>query len=129
MAVEEQLRQMLVQLEKVSADNEEIFDTECREQMGLAVMDGFVRGKGGNAVPVEIGLATDDANRLVHSALTKFVLDANAIAESQGLLFLDRLNELQNDEVATDDGNDYEEFFGHTPADFYDAAGNVVRTH
>lgn len=129
MALEEQLRQMLVQLEVVAANNEEIFDTECREKMGLAVMDGFVRDRGPDVVPSDLGLATDDANRLVHIALVQFIVDAKAVADAEQLPFFDRLNELQNDEVTTDEGNDYEEFFGHTPAEFYDADGNVVRTH
>ena len=118
-----------MQLEVVAAGNEEIFDTVCREKMGQAVMDGFVRGRGPDVVPRDLGLATGDANGLVHTSLVQFIVDANAVADVKQMLFCDRLNELQNDEVTTDEGNDYEEFFGHTPAQFYDANGNVERTN
>jgi hypothetical protein len=54
----------------------------------------------------------------------------NDEAASQGITkFHDRLAVFQNGEVKTEgSGGDYEEFFGHTPPEFYDENGVVVRT-
>lgn len=96
--------------------------------MGLSIMNGFVRGQGTQAVAADLGLSTDEANRVAQAALAEFVIEAHRIANARALTFKDRLNAFQNDAVVTNRGNDYEEFFGHTPPEFYDNRGNVVRT-
>jgi hypothetical protein len=129
MTTNDLLRRLLEELEAISKDHEEIFDTEVRERMGIAVVDGFVRGRGPQVVPIDLGMASDAANGLVHSAIVRFVNDANNLVESVGkAAFFDRLAALQNRAVSTDNGNDYEEFFGHTPPAYYDVDGNVIRT-
>jgi hypothetical protein len=129
MALEQILRNALEELDVVAKDHEEIFDSEVREIIGVAVMDGFVRGKGTNVVPTNVGLPSDESNLRVRSILVKFIQDANSFAESIGLTsFHNRLDAFQNRQVVTDGGNDYEEYFGHTPPEFYDKLGNVTRT-
>lgn len=128
MAIEQILRKALEELDVVAKDHEEIFDSEVREKMGIAVMDGFVRQMGTSAVPAELDLSTDESNEQVHSILVDFVQSANTAVISTGLsAFHDRLGALQNRGVVTKGGNDYEEYFGHTPPEFYDTVGNVIR--
>lgn len=128
MTTKEQLRRMLVRLEDVSSVNEEIFDTECRERVGLAVLDGFARRGGPDVVPNDLGLATEEANNRVRAAIVEFIVDASTTADAIEMSFHDRLNAMQNSNVVTGGGNDYEEFLGHTSPGFYDIDGNVVRT-
>lgn len=124
------LLKLLQQLEKVAETNEEIFDTEVRERMGVACMDGFVRHESEFMLPSEFGLTTNDANAIVRAALDDYINAANEKASSLGIVqFHDRLTAFQNSNVVTEEGNDYEEFFGHTPGEFYDKKGNVIRTH
>lgn len=128
MTIDQILRKALEELDVVAKDHEEIFDSEVREKIGIAVMDGFVKQKGSSAVPTDLGLATDELNEQIRSILVDFVQSANNAANSTGLsAFHDRLEALQNGCVVTDGGNDYEEYFGHTPPEFYDADGNVTR--
>jgi len=130
MAIDLLLLHLLEELEQVAKNNEELFDSEARERMGIAVMDGFVRGKGAVAVPNDLGILSDDANRSVYAILVQFIDNANASAEASGMTaFFDRLDALQNPKVVTSARNDYDEFFGHTPPEFYDKDGNVTRTY
>lgn len=129
MATKDILLRLLEELEAVSEHHEEIFDTEVRERLGHAVMDGFVRGRGPRVVPTNLGMATDEANSAVYSAIVQYVTDALSLAASVGLTaFFERLKAFQDRDVSTDGGNDYEEFFGHTSPAFYDEKGNVIRT-
>lgn len=127
MALEDQLLRMLIQLEIVSEENEEIFDTVCRDLMGLAIMDGFVRGRGTEVVPEDLGLYSDEANERVAKILVQFIVDANAAALA--MPFRDRLNAFQNSDLKSSGGNYFDDFFGYTRPEFYDADGNVVRTN
>src|SRR5437667_240586 len=86
------LRRLLEKLEDVSATNEEIFDTECRERLGIAVMEGFARKRGANIVACDLGMATAAANDVAYSAILEFVNDANALAAPQLMPFRDRLS-------------------------------------
>jgi len=129
MAIENLLGTLLQDLMSVGNDHEELFDSEVRQIMGNAVMDGFVRGQGTGVVSTELGMFSDEANRLVYAALVKFIENANAAAESLGMTaFFDRLAALQDRHVVTNGSYDYDEFFGHTPPEFYDESGNVIRT-
>ena len=123
------LGKLLERLEAVAEDHEEIFDTEVRERMGAACMEGFVRRSADFRLPRRFGLMHAAADARIHEALADFLSAAKEAAASGGLdTFHRRLAAFQDGAVVTDAGNDYEEFFGHSPADSYDAAGEVVRT-
>ena len=121
---------LLQKLKKVAETNEEIFDSECRETAGVAIMEGFVRNLPDYSLPHDLGLATDEANRAVYAAIDEYIRNANAKATSEGMhRFHDRLAAFQDRAVTFKPGNDYEEFFGHSPPEFYDDDGNVVRMY
>lgn len=128
--MDEILLALLHKLNQVAETNEEIFDSECREAVGIAIMEGFVRNLPDYSIPHDLGLATDDANRAVYAAIDEYIRSAKAKAISEGMdRFHDRLAAFQNRAVTFKPGNDYEEFFGHTPPEFYDDGGNVVRMY
>jgi hypothetical protein len=127
--LEKLLAQLLDRLEIIAENHGELLDSEVREAIGVAVMDGFVRGHGTGNMPAVFGMLSAEANQEVRYALIKYINDANLTASLQGITsFRDRLRAFQNINVANSEGNTYDDFFGHTPDEFYDDYGNVVRT-
>lgn len=125
-----QLLALLEDLWNIGSDHAELYDTEVREQLGNAIMEGFVRANSDFGIPNDFGMYSSDANLRVKTAIAKYVSDASAEARALGIeSFQDRLAAFQDRDVQLSvPGMDYEEFFGHTPPEFYDQFGNVVRT-
>lgn len=125
------LLELLDQLEAVGTSHEELFDSDVRQKLGNAVMDGFVRARIDYQLPSEFGLKDRSANRSVREALQRFLDDAKREAIAAGLVtFHERLAAIQNRSVrSTRLRRDYEEFFGHSRPEFFDSDGTVVRTH
>jgi hypothetical protein len=124
------LQTLLNALSEIGKDHPELYDSEVRERMGEVIMQAFVRAIPGYVVPDTFGLYSADANAKVRVAIDRYVSHANATAAQQTLTrFHDRLAAFQDTSVQTSiPGHDYEEFFGHTPPEFYDEVGNVLRT-
>jgi hypothetical protein len=128
--MEELLKQLLERLEVISEDHGELLDSEVREFLGVAVMDGFVRNQGPQNISGQFGMLSEEANQAVYSAIKDYINEAIKSAELLGLtVFFDRLAALQNGDVVTENRNYYDDFFGHTSPEFYDDNGKVVRTH
>tara|TARA_R110002049_G_C9026253_1_gene551704 strand:- start:81 stop:995 length:915 start_codon:yes stop_codon:yes gene_type:complete len=128
LGMEELLRQLLNRLEQVGSNHEELYDTECRERMGNAVMDGFVRNKGDFVLADDFGLYATEANLAVKEALAEYITKANSqAAESSITDFHERLAAFQNSDVESDgEGSFYDDFFGHSAPDAFDSTGNVI---
>ncbi len=121
------LVELLTALEQIGDDHGEVFDSEAREQVGNALMEAFVRQSNNYDIPATLGMLTDNGNRRVRAAVIQFIDCAIPICDGKDLIcFHDRLKWMQDDAVTTPCGNDYEEFIGHTPQDWYDAEGNVI---
>lgn len=129
MTLDKLLLRLLENMELIGQHNEELFDSEVRERMGNAIMNGFVRAKAGYQVPQDLGMFSDEANYAVRSAIQSYVDEASSAAASLGIVkFHDRLAAFQNREVRTEQTkSDYDEFFGHTPPEFYNEHGVVMR--
>jgi len=130
MTLDDVLLRLLEKMEVIGQQHEELFDSEVRERMGIAIMDGFVRRQHGYQIPDDLGMASEEANHAVQSSVKDYIDGANAEAELLGITkFHDRLTAFQNGGVRTAQGRrDYEDFFGHTPPEFYAANGTVLRT-
>ena len=127
--MEEILRMLLNRLEAIGKDHEELFDSDVRQEMSNAIMEGFVRAMPGFVLPREFGLFTPEANAAVRTALAEYIVAADKEATMQGMtVFHDRLAAMQNADIHSEEGNDYDEFVGHSPPDVFDTAGNVIRT-
>lgn len=128
--MDELLRKLLSRLALIGDEHEELYDSDVSQAIGNAVMDGFVRAEAGYAIPTEFGMYSLEANAAVRAAVADYVAAANAIASELGIgRFHERLELVQNRNVRTQDGHDYEYFMGHSPPDFYDASGHVIRTY
>ena len=82
--MDELLRQLLNRLEAIGATNEEIYDTECRDRMGDAVFDGFIRPVMNFSLPLDFGLLGSAANDAVRTALAEYMDQANRLAPTVG---------------------------------------------
>ncbi len=121
------LQRLLADFERIGDVHDELLDSEVREQVGEALMAAFVRQTSTYEIPETFGMLTDDANGMVRSAIIQFVERAKTICEAERItLFHERLTLLQDGNIRTEHGNDYDEFMGHTPPDWYDADGNVL---
>lgn len=67
--MEELLRQLLNRLVEISNEHGELFDSEVRERIGIAVMEGFVRLQGKESVPPKLGMSSKEANESVRSVI------------------------------------------------------------
>ena len=128
--MDEILLTLLNRLETIGERHEELYDTEVRQAIGNATMDGFVRGKADFSLPADFGMFTESSNSAVRDAVAEYIAAASQKAAELGISeFRDRMAHLQNRGVHSPGGYDYEEFLGHSPPEFYDESGKVVRTY
>ncbi|NLX96621.1 MAG: hypothetical protein GXY83_10630 [Rhodopirellula sp.] len=127
--MDELLRRLLNRLEGIGKVHEELYDSEVREQMSEAVFQGFIRMKDRYEAPGEFGLHTPEANREVRDALLEYIGAATVKANDLRLSsFHERLRSFQNSKVESDgDGAFFDDFFGYSPPDMFDSAGNVTK--
>jgi hypothetical protein len=127
--MDEILSHFLQRLEELGRQYEELYDSDVRQAIGNAVMDGFVRARAGFVVPTDLGMFSEKANGALREAIQGYLAAANERAGELGIVaFRDRLAAVQRPDVRTPEGNDYDEFLGHSPPEFFDDIGNVIRT-
>lgn len=129
MNLENVLLRLLEKLESIGQHHGELYDSEVRERMGTAIMEGFVRGRNEYRIADDLGMFSEEANHAVRSSIQGYLDEANSEAATLGMTkFHDRLAAFQNDVVRTKkDKNDFDEFFGTTPPEFYNEFGVVIR--
>ena len=123
--MDELLKQLLNRLEAIGATNEEIYDTECRDRMGDAVFDGFIRPVMNFSLPLDFGLRGGATNDAVRTALSEYIDQASRLAPTLGAsTFHQRLNAFQDGSVKSDvEGTCFDDFFGFSKPDAFDEAG------
>lgn len=121
------LKQLLNPLEAIGATNGEIHDTECRDHMGNAVFDGFIRPVANFSLPLDFGLYSASANDAVRSALADYIEEAKKLAPTVGITtFHARLSAFQNGAIKSDvEGTYFDDFFGYSKPDAFDETGTV----
>ena len=123
------LKELLNNLESLAEENEEIFDTDCREQIHDVIFSGFVKPADDFKLPDEFGLFSEDGNSDLKKILGEFLKKANTLAEEQGITkFRDRLDAVQDVEVETDEGNTPDEFMGWIDPNDFDEEGNWIES-
>lgn len=122
--MKELLLKLLIRLQQVGDENEEIYDTVCRDAMAEAVFNTFLLPKAGYTFPDDFGLETAKANLAVRNALLEYTSAACELAPTVGVrTFRQRLAALQDISVITEDGGTYDEFFGSYAAGMYTEHG------
>ena len=106
------LKSLLQRLEAIEEEHDGLGDTNVRDHMGDHVFRGLLRPEPGYQPTGEYGL-DPEANRKVAAALAAFCKAAEAEARRLGLTtFEQRVAALQNPQVVTSGGSDFNDFFG-----------------
>jgi hypothetical protein len=112
--MDEILKLLLDDLDRIAESSEEIFDTEVRERMRDAVHHSFIKPKSRYVLSDEFGMFTKRANAKVKAALRRFLDAAKIVAKKEGLATPDaRLAAFQNTDLTSGEGNHYDDFFGY----------------
>lgn len=100
-------------LAEIEKENDEIGDTDVREQMFEAVHKSFISPEAGYVLPDEFGMYSPEANMSVKSALEKFLSHPDVKSAAEQLPTpQERLNAFQ-DLVETESGITQEDYFGY----------------
>ncbi|MGZ4973157.1 MAG: hypothetical protein ACXWDN_10385 [Limisphaerales bacterium] len=112
--IKKALKQFLTALDRICAKHGELGDTAVRDKMYAAILKGFIMPERTYKLPLRFGMFTEEADRLVHTAIQRFLLHPEVVA-ARGLLKNpdERLNAFQDDDVQTSEETDYGEFFGY----------------
>jgi hypothetical protein len=110
--MEELLHRLMTRLEEAAGSHPELYDTEVRDHLAEALLRGFVEQEADFEVPAALGLFTDEGNEAVRRILQDYLREARARAETLGLDREGRQAALWNYDVATDEGQYADDFFG-----------------
>jgi len=111
------LKQLLNALDKVFEEHEEVGDTAVREFMYDAVHKSFVVPQAGYQLPDDFGMFSEDGNKQVKAALSRFLAHPDLLAAARQLKTpRERLDAFQDPEVESSEGNTQDEYFGYAEA-------------
>ncbi|HKX31769.1 MAG TPA: hypothetical protein VJ302_29055 [Blastocatellia bacterium] len=102
------------ELDNISNEYEELTDTDVREAIHLTLNYFFVWGKKDRELPTSYSMFRIEGDRAVAQAVKNFLVaaaDSSEIANTP--LGQPRLDLLQNHEIETPNGSQYDEFIGH----------------
>jgi hypothetical protein len=126
--MENELRRLLERLEQIGDTDPELFDSDVRQVMSNALVDGLARLQPDFTLPSSFKMFSAEADEEVRKALQAFLDVARRLVIEQGLTtFHERLAAIQNRSVVTAEGNDYDEFFGTSNPAFFNENGEVIR--
>ena len=95
--------------------------------MSNAIFDGFIRHRSDFILPSDFGLYSTGANAVVRDALAEYIDGANARATGLRLnSFHERLSAFQDGGVKSDRGDYFDDLFGYSSPDAFDANGEMI---
>ena len=121
-SIKKPLLQLLNEFDRIAQTYEEIGDTDVREQIRVALNDGYVTPKDGFELPETFGMFEAEGNAQVGAALRQFLAAANKIAAQRKNLQTakGRLRSIQDENVTSDAGTLYDEYWGYVDEDEFD---------
>jgi hypothetical protein len=123
-----ELLRLLERLEQIGEEHPDLFNSAVRQAMSNSLVDGFARLLPDFSLPVSFRMLSAEGNEKVRDALASFLKSARTLVVEEGLTtFHERLAAIQNGDVRTGGGNDYDEFLGTSNPDFFNVNGEVIR--
>jgi hypothetical protein len=111
--IKKALRELVRGLDRIFEKHEEIGDTAVREEMFMAIHNGFIKPAKSYKLPAKYGMFSEEGNALVHGALRKFLAHPEVLAARKRLCSPeDRLHAFQDSDVETSEGTNIFEYFG-----------------
>jgi hypothetical protein len=112
--VKKALKQLLRGLDQIFDRHDEVGDTDVRERMFVAILNGFIKPVKGYKLPAKLGMFSDEGNALVRSVLQEFLAHPEIVVARKRLKSPeDRLNAFQDNDVETAKGTNISEYFGY----------------
>lgn len=105
------IKAFFIGLEQLSKEFEEVTDTDVRESLHLVLNYCFVWGKELDQLPVSYGMFTLEGDQSVAQVVSTFLSSASSLSDIP--VGIERLNLLQNREIRTPEGCQYDDFIGH----------------
>ena len=104
---------LLEDLEAISKEHEEIFDTDVREQMWTFLESRFIQWNKETPVPSEFGMFTPEGNDKIRSAFGRNTEHLDTIIDIFDLdTYEKRKQSFTNPVLTTEAGNHLDDFFG-----------------
>jgi len=104
---------LLEDLESISKDHEEIFDTDVREQMWTFLESRFIHWNKETPIPQKFGMFTPEGNEKIRSAFERNTEHLDTIIDVFRLdTYEKRKQSFTNPKLATEAGNHLDDFFG-----------------
>ena len=114
-SIVDKIRTLYIELERLSALHEELMDTDVRESLHMSLNYFFVWGNTLDKLPISYGMFSLEGDRSIARVVNNFLLSVSSMSGLRGVSFgRDRLDLLQNPEIITPEGNQYDDFIGHT---------------
>lgn len=108
------LAALFAELEQISSEHDELTDTDVREALHLTLNYYFVWGKPRPLFPRSFGMFSAEGDRLVGKAVRRFLDTIEEFNEVDAIpVGKMRLDFLQQADVRTPSGMQYDEFIGH----------------
>ncbi len=102
------------ELDRLADDYEELTDTDVREALHLTLNYFFIWGMKSSIYPISYGMFSLEGDRAVARSVENFLEGVHSCSEmSNTPVGQPRLNLLQNFEIKTPSGRQYDEFIGH----------------
>jgi len=111
--IKNELKELLNNLDIVGEKHEEVGDTDVREQMSEVIQNQFIEPQEGYEQPESYGMFSEQGNKQVHIAISKFISTIVPKINSTGLTnAAERLNSFEDEDIESDDGMYYDDYFG-----------------
>lgn len=115
----ELLLELLQELESIAEEHEEIYDTDACEKMGITIGNLFIDPVDKYEYSDDFGLYKENGNSRVKQALKTYINEANKISLGSAMSLEERLDTFQDKNVMTENGSQYDDFFGWVdPSEF-----------
>jgi hypothetical protein len=104
---------LYTELEQLSAEHEELTDTDVREAIHETLNYAFVWGKPLSALPVSYGMFSREGDEAVADIVSRFLARVAPLAQREGLQpGKARLDTLQDESIVAPDGAQFDLFIG-----------------
>ena len=111
--IKELVESFYTDLERLSDKYEELMDTDVRETLHMTLNYFFVWGERSLDFPITYGMFSLEGDRAISNAVNKF-LSLSLPKVSDIPVGKERLALLQDFNIKTPNGNQYDEFIGHS---------------
>ena len=113
-SLDRSIRVLYLELEKLADSNDELTDTDVREALHMTLNNFFVWGKALDRLPISYGMFSREGDEAVARAVNNFLFSVHSTSELSAIpKGKERLNRLQNPNILTPGGCQYDDFIGH----------------